>query len=69
MNYTFFNQGTVTTFNPEKKTTGRDGSSISLLEFHQQLVAESGRKDVYILNQKGKEVPCPSLDRSHWFVP
>jgi hypothetical protein len=54
--YTFHNRGTVTSFNPDKKTKDDDGKTITLLEFHKELVRTSGKRDVFILNHKGREV-------------
>lgn len=56
--YTFHNRGTSTSFTPNKITTGADGNRITMLEFHQELVREAGRRDVYIMDHKGREVDC-----------
>jgi hypothetical protein len=53
MKYTFHNGGTVTSFTPNKKS----GSS-TLLDIHKELVTEAGRRDVYIMDHRGREVDC-----------
>ncbi len=53
MNYTFHNRGSVTSFNPQKKS-----GNITLLDLHMDLVRDAGRRDVYILDNKGREVEC-----------
>jgi hypothetical protein len=57
MNYTYFNRGVPTPFNPDKKTTVL-GQTMTTLELHKDLVREAGRRDVYILDHKGREVDC-----------
>lgn len=58
MNYAFFNAGSITSFNPDKKTTDASGNRVTLLDLHKEMVRDAGRKDVYILNHKGREVDC-----------
>lgn len=58
MNYTFYNRGAVSTFNPKQTVKGPDGSSITMLDFHKELVHTTGRRDVYITDNKGREVSC-----------
>lgn len=58
MNFTLFNGGSITSFNPDKKTTDAAGNRVTMLELNKEFVRESGRKDVYILNHKGREVDC-----------
>lgn len=63
MNYTFFNQGVTTPFNPHKKTTVL-GQTMTTLELHQDLVRAAGRRDVYILDNKGMEVDCKPVAKA-----
>lgn len=58
MKYTFHNRGTVTSFIPDKLATGADGKRNSLLDIHKDLVREAGRRDVYIMDHKGRDVDC-----------
>ena len=58
MKYTFHNMGTVTSFAPNKTTFGDNGARMSMLDFHKELVRQSGRKDVYIMDHKGRDVDC-----------
>ncbi len=55
MNFTFYNQGTISVFNPNK-TVYVDGKAMSNLDFHLSMVAEANRRDVYIVNNRNKEV-------------
>ena len=60
--FTFHSGGSVTPFNPDKRTTDGQGTTLSSLEFHKGMVRDAGRRDVYILDHKGREVECnPSL--------
>ena len=61
MKYTFYNRGSVTSFNPVKMTYGTDGKPVSMLEFHKELVRDANRRDVYITDQKGREVAVSLL--------
>lgn len=58
MKYTFHNMGTVTSFAPNKMTFGSDGGRMSMLDFHKELVREAARRDVYIMDHKGRDVDC-----------
>lgn len=53
--YTFFNQGTTSFFRPEKRVT-LNSKPVSNLELHIDLVNQAQRRDVYILDHKGREV-------------
>lgn len=59
--YTFYNRGSVTQFNPDRKVKAPDGSFTTLLELHKELVRDAGRRDVYITNHKGREVLIEAL--------
>ena len=59
MNYTFHNRGSITAFNPNKRLFEQGG--ITMLDFHRELVREAGRRDVFILDHKGREVGGPLL--------
>jgi hypothetical protein len=59
--FTFHNQGTIAFFNPGKKSTDSRGNVTTLLELHKELVRNASRKDVYILNNRGREVPIEEL--------
>lgn len=56
--FTLHNSGTITSFNPDKTIIGLDGKPVSMLEFNKELVRNSGRRDVFILDHKGREVDC-----------
>lgn len=53
--FTFHNSGSITTFNPS-----RDMGGEKALDFYKGLVSTSGRKDVYIVDHKGRDVDCTS---------
>lgn len=57
MNYTFYNRGVPTPFNPDKKTTAL-GQPMTMLELHKELVRSAGRRDVFITDHKGRDVDC-----------
>lgn len=57
MNYTFYNQGVPTPFNPDKKTTVL-GQTMTMLDLHKDLVRSAGRRDVFITDHKGRDVDC-----------
>lgn len=59
--FTFHSGGTATPFNPDKRTNDGQGTTLSALEFHKGIVRDSGRRDVYILDHKGREVECNSI--------
>lgn len=56
MKYTFHNRGTVTSFIPDKLVADSTGKRIPALEVHKELVREAGRRDVYIMDHKGRDV-------------
>ena len=55
MLYTFYNQGSISSFNPDKLIVGPKGRQTTL-EFHLDIVRESQRRDVYIVDHRGREV-------------
>lgn len=60
MKYTFHNSGTVTSFTPDKLTKDNAGNRVTTLELHKELVREANRRDVYIMDHKGRDVDCTS---------
>lgn len=58
--FTFHNRGSITPFNPKQQTKDASGNPVTMLEFHMELVREADRRDVYIVNHKGKDVDCNS---------
>jgi hypothetical protein len=61
MKFTFHNRGTVTSFTPDKLTKDNAGNRITTLELHKELVRDANRRDVYIMDQKGRDVDCTSV--------
>lgn len=57
MNYTFHNRGSIVSFNPNKRMFENGG--ITMLDYHMELVRDAGRRDVFILDHKGREVGAP----------
>lgn len=53
--YTYVNQGNYHAFNPSHVTSNK-GQKITLLDLHKELVKQANRKDVYLLDAKGREV-------------
>ena len=51
--FTFHNSGTSISFVPTRESNGE-----TLLAFYQDLVRTAGRRDVYIMDNKGREVDC-----------
>lgn len=58
MKYTFHNRGSVTSFIPDKLTKDNAGNRITTLELHKELVRDANRRDVYIMDHKGRDVDC-----------
>lgn len=54
--YTYHSAGTVTPFNPDSSVKGPDGAVAKALDIHLELVEQADRRDVYILDHKGREV-------------
>ena len=71
MRYTFFNGGTRTEFRPTRVARDRwgqevlkpDGTKMTMLEFYVEMVETSERRDVYILDDKGREVTIQKLQK------
>ncbi len=61
MKYTFHNRGSVTSFTPDKLTKDNAGNRISTIDLHKELVRDANRPDVYIMDQKGRDVDCASV--------
>ena len=61
MKYTFHNRGSVTFFIPDKATTDNAGNRICPLELHKELVRVANRRDVFIMDNKGREVECNAV--------
>lgn len=59
--FTFHNRGSVTAFNPEKATLDSAGDRVTTLELHKELVRDANRRDVYIMDHKGREVESREL--------
>lgn len=55
MLYTFYNQGSISTFNPDKMIVVPTGRQTNL-EFHLEIVRDAHRRDVYIMDNKGREL-------------
>lgn len=55
--YTFHNSGSITSFNPRQTAKTQFGQPRqTMLEMYTDLVRTSGRRDVFILDNKGNEV-------------
>jgi hypothetical protein len=59
-NYLFANNGTHYAFNPLKEVHLPEGKTVSLLDYHKELVRwwnkRAGNRSVYILDNRGREV-------------
>lgn len=53
--FIFFNMGTPLPFNGNQNLE-LDGNKIPALEYYKELVKAENRRDVYILDHKGREV-------------
>lgn len=56
--YTFHNAGTRTAFNPNQQVAGGG----TMLDIHVELVNAANRRDVYIIDHKGRDVNCAALE-------
>ena len=61
MNFTFHNNGTITSFNPNKMTKDSSGKRILCIDLHKELVRAANKRSVYIMDQKGRDVDCTDV--------